>query len=153
MVKRLQTLLRRAGLGLALAGVPVCALPAGQAQASPASPANQPRAGKERPVHDRLPDKPSLPPAFTIPAEPLGFSAPGPIYLGQRNSFASLDFLDENRLLFTFRVPGLIRREAGDSASSGERQIRAVVLPMPAASGRAEAPWAGDDRGRFPWIR
>ena len=152
MVKRLQTLLRRAGLGLALAGVPLCALPAAQAQASAASPANQPRAGKERPVHDRLPDKPSLPPAFTIPAEPLGFSAPGPIYLGQRNSFASLDFLDENRLLFTFRVPGLIRREAGDSASSGERQIRAVVLALPAGTVQAEALWPVHDRLRYLWM-
>lgn len=152
MVKRLQTLWLRAGLWLALAGVPLCALPAAQAQANAASPADQSRAGKERPLHDRLPDKPSLPPAFTIPAEPLGFSAPGPIYLGQRDSFASLDFLDENRLLFTFRVPGLIRREAGDSASSDERQIRAVVLALPAGTVQAEALWPVHGRSRYLWM-
>ena len=62
-----------------------------------------------------LPDKPSQPPAYTIAVEALGFSAPGPLYMGLRASFVSLDFIDENRLLFTFRVPGLIRREAGEN--------------------------------------
>jgi hypothetical protein len=147
----------RAGLWLALAGAPLCALPAAQAQANAAfgpdpSGAVQSRAARERMLPDRLPDKPSLPPAFTIPAEPLGFSAPGPLYLGQRNSFASLDFLDENRLLFTFRVPGLIRREAGDSMSSGERQIRAVVLALPAGTVQAEALWPVHDGSRYLWM-
>src|ERR1700678_778900 len=32
---------------------------------------------KERFLIDRFPDKASLPPAFTIPIEPLGFTAPG----------------------------------------------------------------------------
>src|SRR5258708_5885975 len=45
---------------------------------------------------------PSQPPAFAIPVEPLGFFAPGAIYQGERESLVSLDFLDENRLLFTF---------------------------------------------------
>jgi len=152
MVKRLQTLWLRAGLWLALAGVLLCALPAARAQAGAVPPAEQSRAGKERLLHDRLPDKPSLPPAFTIPAEPLGFSAPGPIYLGQRDSFASLDFVDENRLLFTFRVPGLIRREAGDSAASDERQIRAVVLALPAGTVQAEALWPVHGRSRYLWM-
>ena len=62
----------------------------------------------------RLPDKPSQPPAFQVPVGPLGFSAPGAFYLGQRTSLVSLDFLDEDRLLFTFRVPGLMRRDAGE---------------------------------------
>ena len=97
---------------------------------------------------DRLPSKPSQPPAFKIPVEPLGFSAPGPIYLGQRNSVVSLDFLDENRLLFTFRVPGLIHREAGES---DERRIRAVVLKLPAGTVEAEALWTVHDRQRYLW--
>jgi len=71
---------------------------------------------------DRLPDKPSQP-LRSIFRRAAGFSAPGPLYLGQRNSLVSLDFLDEDRLLFTFRVPGLIRREAGEEDA---RQIRAV---------------------------
>jgi hypothetical protein len=96
-----------------------------------------------------LPDKPSQPPAFTIAVEAMGFSAPGPLYLGQRSSFVSLDFLDENRLLFTFRVPGLIRREAGENDA---REIRAVVLTLPAGTVEAEALWTVHDRARYLWM-
>ena len=96
-----------------------------------------------------LPEKPSQSPAFTIAVEALGFSAPGPLYLGQRASFVSLDFLDENRLLFTFRVPGLIRRQAGEEEV---RQIRAVVLTLPAGTVEAEALWTVHDRARYLWM-
>ena len=147
---------KRAGLGLAIAGVLLCALPAA-AQANAAfeadsSRSDQPKEPKERPLPDRLPDKPSLPPAFTVPVEPLGFSAPGPIYLGARNSLVSLDFLDENRLLFTFRVPGLMHRDAQDSAGGEERQIRAVVVALPQGKVESEALWTVHDRARYLWM-
>jgi hypothetical protein len=68
-----------------------------------------------------------------------------------RYSFASLDFLDENRLLFTFRVPGLLHREAGDSDSDAH-QIRAVVVALPDGKVEAEALWTVHDRGRYLWM-
>jgi len=107
---------------------------------------------KDRPLPDRLPDKPSFPAAFDIPVEPLGFSAPGAIYLGQRNVLASLDFIDENRLLFTFRVPGLIHREPGEHDWAEERQIRAVVLSLPTGTVAGEALWTVHDRVRYLWM-
>jgi hypothetical protein len=142
----------RASLRLMLAAVPLCALPAAHAQASAAFGPQQSRPAKERTLPDRLPDKPTVPPALTIPSEPLGFSAPGPIYLGQRWSLASLDFLDEHHLLFTFRVPGLIHREAGVSADSEEHQIRAVVLRLPEGAVQAEALWTVHDHARYLWM-
>jgi hypothetical protein len=95
--------------------------------------------------------KPSLPPAFTIPVEPLGYSAPGALYLGQLYTLTSLDFLDENRLLFTFRVPGLIHREhgAGSDEDSDEHHMRALVLDIPSGSVRAEAVWTLHDRAHY----
>jgi hypothetical protein len=149
MVKRLRNTLNWTGLWLTLV---LSAAPAVQAQGSSTFPGGQSHGGKERQVPDRLPDKPSLPPAFSIPVEPLGFSAPGPIYLGQRNSLASLDFLDDNRLLFTFRVPGLMHREAGAGAGGDERQIRAVVLALPTGTVTAEALWTVHDRVRYLWM-
>ncbi|MGA2673200.1 MAG: hypothetical protein ABSE99_08225 [Terracidiphilus sp.] len=137
--------------GLALAGVWLCVLPAAWAQ-SAAVALDQSLAGLERSAPDRVPDKPSQPPAFTIDVAPLGFSPPGPIYLGQQNSLASLDFLDEDHLLFTFRVPGLIRREAEDTSWSVERQIRAVVLALPSGTAQAEALWTVHDRVRYLWM-
>jgi hypothetical protein len=120
--------------------------------ADPRTGLQQSRKAKDHSIPDRLPDKPSQPPAFSIPVEPLGFSPPGPIYLGSRNSLASLDFLDENRLLFTFRVPGLMRRDADESAQNEERQIRAAVLTLPTGAIESEALWTLHDRVRYLWM-
>jgi hypothetical protein len=163
MLKWLRILLRHAGPASMLAGLAVAALGLSVLAlcAPPAAPAQQGSTGfpaepshnhKERPLPDRLPDKPTFPPSFRIPVEPLGFSAPGAIYLGQRNSMASLDFIDENRLLFTFRVPGLMHRDASETDSSYSRQIRAVVLALPAGTVAAEALWTVHDRVRYLWM-
>ncbi|MGD0830627.1 MAG: hypothetical protein ABR907_06775 [Terracidiphilus sp.] len=111
-----------------------------------------PITGPELP--SKLLEKPSQPPAFSVPVQPLGFSAPGPEYMGKQTSLASLDFLDEDHLLFTFRVPGLIRRaaETGVPGASEERQIRAVLLSLPAGTVEAEALWTLHDRVRYLWM-
>jgi hypothetical protein len=142
----------RAGLGLAALGAALCAVVAAQGQMPDAPfPTLIPQ---ERALPDRLADKPSQPPAFQIPVAPLGFSSPGAINLGLRNSVVSLDFLDENRLLFTFRVPGLVHRDAGERGAEiyEERQIRAVVLKLPAGTVEAEALWTVHDRQRYLWM-
>lgn len=105
-----------------------------------------------RTLGDRLPDKPTLVPAYKIPVDTLGFTAPGAIYLGQRNTLASLDFLGEDHLLFTFRVPGLIRREDGHKPGEDERQIRALVVNIKTGQAEAEALWTVHDRGRYLWM-
>ena len=106
---------------------------------------------KERFLVDRFPGEPSLPPAFSIPIEPLGFSAPSSNYMGARNSMVSLDFLDENRLLFTFRIPGLMHRDQLNTDDNNERQIRAVVLSLPKGTVEAQATWTVHDLVRYLW--
>ncbi len=128
---------------------PETAVPA-QSVAPAPSPAAPPV--KERFLVGKFPDKPSLPPAWSIPVEPLGFTAPGAIYLGSRNTLASLDFLDENHLLFTFRVPGLLHRDSTNGQDSDERQIRAVVLTLPQGTVEAETLWTVHDRVRYLWM-
>jgi hypothetical protein len=144
----------RTALWLALIAWPLCGLPGLLAQGHDSHAADDSRVSQEHWRPHRLPDKPTLPPVFSIPVEPLGFSPPGPIYLGQRFSLVSLDFLDENRLLFTFRVPGLIRREHNPAvADEGEeRHIRAVVLALPEGNVQAEALWTVHDRSRYLWM-
>jgi hypothetical protein len=88
-------------------------------------------------------------PAFSIEAEPLGFSPPAPFYLGMRMALMSLDFLDEDRLLFTFRVPGLIHRTTRNEETENQRKIRAVVLRIPQGTVESEAVWTVHDRGRY----
>ena len=123
------------GLGLALvvAGAFFISIPGARAQqGSPAAPVvERPHGLKERMIPDRFPAQPSQPPNWSIPVEPLGFSQPGPIYMGSRNTLVSLDFISEDKLLFTFRVPGLLHRDAANAEGSDERQIRAVVLALP----------------------
>jgi hypothetical protein len=94
-------------------------------------------------------------PTFTIPIEPLGFTAPAIFYLGTRNSLVSLDFLDEDHLLLTFRVPGLIHRDHREpiGAEPGEeRRVRAVVLALPGGNVQAETVWSLHDRRRYIWM-
>lgn len=113
---------------------------------------HHPREKDAQPAEQVKPEQPaSQAAAFTIPVEPLGFFAPGAIYQGQRESLVSLDFLDEDHLLFTFHAPGLIRRE-GNPAVNHERQIRALVLELPAGTVTAEALWTLHDRGRYLWM-
>ena len=103
----------------------------------------------------RFPAQPSLAPSASIALDPLGFTAPSINYLGARNTFVSLDFLDENHLLFTFRVPGLIHRDSKSGENSYEREIRALVLRLPQGTGEAqveaEALWTLHDRQRYLW--
>ncbi len=91
-------------------------------------------------------------PVFTIPAGPLGFSAPGSVFLFHRQNLVSLDFLDENRMLFTFRAPGLMRREGEGDADDKARQIRAVVVTLPEGKVEADAMWVVPDRARYVWM-
>ena len=90
----------RAGLGLVVAAG-LCALPT-SAQGGLFS---RHKADSEPQQQAKPGLSPSQPPAFAIPVEPLGFFAPGAFYQGQRESLVSLDFLDEDRLLFTSPVP------------------------------------------------
>jgi len=106
----------------------------------------------------KAPDNPVVEPNLSIPVTPLGFAPPAPFYLGSRTAQVSIDFLDENTLLFTFRVPGLISREhassseSADSYDSGiQRHIRAVVLSLPEGNVTAEALWTVHDNVRYLW--
>lgn len=136
----------RAGLGLAVVLVSVCVPEPALAGLLSRKHPKETTAGADQ----NKGESPSQPPAFSIPVEPLGFFAPGAFYMGLRESLVSLDFLDEDRLLFTFRTPGLIRRKS--AADDEERQIRAEVLRLPQGSVESEALWTLHDHDRYVWM-
>lgn len=117
----------------------------------PAPSATRPPQLKDHFLIDKLPEKPTIPPSAKIPLDPLDFASPNPVYIGHRFTMASLDFLDENHLLFTFRVPGLIRRSPGDEGDSDEHNIRAVVLSIPSRTIEAQVTWVLHGRDRYIW--
>lgn len=133
-----RTIGARAVCGLAAAA---CALSAG-----PAVYARQKKAPPPPPL------RATLQPSFNIPAEPLGFAAPGEAYLGAREALVSLDFIGEDRLLFTFRVPTLIERNPRTQGNVFERRIRAYVVHLPDGAIDAEALWTVHDRDRYLYM-
>jgi hypothetical protein len=136
----------------------VCALEVAQPSAAqkkkslpPAPSVVRPPQLKDHFLADRLPEKPTVPPFAAIPLDPMEFAQPNPVYLGHRFTMASLDFLDEDHLLFTFRVPGLIRRTPGKENDDDEHNIRAVVIAIPSGSIDAQAIWVLHGRDRYIW--
>jgi WD40 repeat protein len=100
-----------------------------------------------------LPVKPSLPPAARIELAPLGFVSPKASYfLGRGIHLVSVDFLDDNRLLFTYHPTGLLQRDTDETGSGVKRQIKAVVLQIPDGTVDAEATWTVSDRSRYLWM-
>jgi hypothetical protein len=97
-------------------------------------------------------DQDTIKPSASIGISPLGFAPPAAYYLGQRYSQASLGFLDENNLLFTFRVPGLIPREPGNKFQPSERHIRALTLSIRTGEVLAEGLWSVHDFDQYLWM-
>lgn len=152
-VRALQALVRTAMLvGLSGTLLGLQAVQAQKHESLPMDPsAVSPPRLKDHFLADRLPEKPSVPPFATIALDPLNFAAPNPVYLGHRFTMASLDFLDEDHLLFTFRVPGLIRRTPGGEGDDDAHTIRAVVLSIPSGAIDARATWVLHGRDRYIW--
>lgn len=90
-------------------------------------------------------------PALRIPVDPLGFSAPSAFYLTYRMSSASLGFFDDDHLLFTFRVGGLLRRLPSDQGDDDDQEIRAVVLDARSGAVLRQTQWRMHDRAQYMW--
>lgn len=92
-------------------------------------------------------------PEFAIPLEPLGYRAPGQIYLVARISSTSLTFLDSSHLLLTFRQSRLLQRDEHTKGheSGTDQSVRALVLELPTGKVTASADWRMHDRRRYLW--
>lgn len=151
---RIEFIVRRVSISTGFTGL--CLLMAAtafvHAQPGIQIPPLSPDAGPPPKIFDRYRGNPSLPPALTIPVSPFRFSPPGRNYLLRRESVVSLDFLDEDRILFTFRVPGLMQRDAVDGSEAMKQQIQALVLSLPSGKIESRAAWTVPDRSRYLWM-
>lgn len=90
-------------------------------------------------------------PVARIAVAPLGFLAPSPAYLSLRLSWASLNFIDPDHLLFTFHLNELLRRPPGATLEGNGQMIRADVLEVRTGKVVRQAQWLMYDRGRYIW--
>jgi len=100
----------------------------------------------------RKPDSdPGTPPSVRIEVGPLGYVAPSRAYLSYRYSSTTLDFIDNNHLLFTFRDAALMHRIPDDPPDDEDQTIRAEVLDISSGKTVEESQWRMHDRQRYLW--
>ncbi|HTW50037.1 MAG TPA: hypothetical protein VMD92_18915 [Acidobacteriaceae bacterium] len=90
-------------------------------------------------------------PALRIEVAPLGYVPPGAFYLTYRLSSATLHFIDDDHLLFTFRIGGLLRRLPSDRPGDDDQQIRAMVLDARTGKVLCQTEWRMHDRAQYLW--
>lgn len=90
-------------------------------------------------------------PSARIPVAPLGYVAPSTSYLRLRFSFNSLDFIDDDHLLFTFQKNVLLQRIPGDPPDDNDQLIHAVVLDIKSGEALRQTDWRMHDRQRYLW--
>lgn len=90
-------------------------------------------------------------PSQRIEVAPLGYVAPGAFYLTYRLSSTTLNFIDDDHLLFTFRVGGLLRRVPSDQPDDDDQQIRAMVLDVETGKEIRQTEWRMHDRTQYLW--
>lgn len=94
---------------------------------------------------------PGPPPTVRIEVGPLGYVAPSTAYFRYRYSTTTLDFIDSDHLLFTFRDSGLMRRIPDDPADDEDQMIRALVLDIASGKPVEQSQWRMHDRQRYLW--
>jgi hypothetical protein len=96
-------------------------------------------------------DPPAAGPEERIQVGPLGYRPPGPLYMLSGRAFSSLDFIDDDHLLFTFHQPRLMRREQNADRLDDDQTIQAVTLSLPGGAVVASSEWRMHDRWRYLW--
>ena len=86
-----------------------------------------------------------------IATEPLDYHPLSSFYLMSRTSSSSLDFIDNQHMLFTFRATGLMKRLPECQPDDEDQMIRALVVHVPDGKIERTAEWRLHDRGRYLW--
>src|SRR5271170_7469241 len=90
-------------------------------------------------------------PVVRISTVPLEYHPLSSFYLMSRTSSSSLDFIDNEHLLFTFRATGLLKRLPDCQPDDEDQLIRALVVHLPDGKVERSVEWRMHDRGRYLW--
>ena len=101
--------------------------------------------------HDKADAAKAPPPSARIDTAALDYHPLSSFYLLARASSSSLDFIDNEHLLFTFRATGLMKRMADCKPGDEDQLIRALVVHLPDGKIEQSAEWRMHDKGRYLW--
>jgi hypothetical protein len=104
-----------------------------------------------RPADGKHKPDPGPPPDVRIEVEPLGYAPPSRAYLAYRYATTTLDFIDDDHLLFTFRDPGLLHRIPDCPPDDEDQIIRVQVLNIASGKPVEQSAWRMHDRHRYLW--
>jgi hypothetical protein len=94
-------------------------------------------------MHDRA--------LFEISLVPLGYKPPRKLYAGSRITLSTLDFVDEDHVLVTFRIGQLMQRTSETESRDEGETIHAAVVDLPSGTAIRSVDWRMHDHGQYLW--
>ena len=86
-----------------------------------------------------------------IALDRLGFQQMPPRFVSTGATMMTLHFVDEQHLLFTFTVRGLMPRLPDQEPEDDDRKVRALLLELPDGKVLAQTEWRTRDRNQYLW--
>lgn len=90
-------------------------------------------------------------PPIRIPLDSLGFEPQSPQFLAAGSSMLTVNYVDNNHLLFTFGVHRLMERIPNDPPDDEDRTVEAVLVELPSGRVLARTDWRLHDNGQYLW--
>ncbi|MEO6816895.1 MAG: hypothetical protein ABI177_09345 [Edaphobacter sp.] len=90
-------------------------------------------------------------PAVRIPLDSLGYVPPSSQFLVSGSSMLTVNYVDNQHLLFTFAVHRLMERIPNDPADDEDRTVEAVLVELPSGHVLARTDWRFHDNGQYLW--
>jgi len=90
-------------------------------------------------------------PSARISLEKLGFPGVSAGFLAVGASALTVNFVDDEHLLVTFGLRGLVKRVEGDPDTDMDREVAAEIVEIPSGKIEARTQWHMHDHGRYLW--
>ena len=91
------------------------------------------------------------PPEVRLPLEDLGFPGVSSSFLSIGASQLTVHFVDNQHLLVTFGLRGLVPRLPGDPVDHEDRMVAGLLVELPSGKVLARTEWHLHDHGRYLW--
>jgi hypothetical protein len=90
-------------------------------------------------------------PSLRIPLDSLGFQPQSTQFLLAGSSMLTVNYVDNQHLLFTFGVHRLMERISSDPPDDEDRTVEAVLVELPSGHVLARTDWRLHDSGQYLW--